>query len=128
MEVKGDFFNFGNYVDVHDNEKVELSVGEDVEINKTDKGLYPYISLLKTLIEPLRESGNWKAILCPYKAAVVEGVLPKWPHIAFCSLTKLNVPASTFSEWMRDDSYTLEELDPYSDRFCELKRQIDNSK
>lgn len=34
MEVKGNFINYGNYVDVHDNENVYLTVGEDVKVKK----------------------------------------------------------------------------------------------
>ena len=35
MEVKGNFINYGDYVDVHDNEVVNLNVGNGkVEVNK----------------------------------------------------------------------------------------------
>lgn len=34
MEVKGNFICYGNYVDVHDNENVYLTVGEDVKVKK----------------------------------------------------------------------------------------------
>lgn len=34
MEVKGNFINYGNYVDVHDNKEVYLTVEDDVKIKK----------------------------------------------------------------------------------------------
>lgn len=35
MEVKGNFINYGNYVDVHDNEVVNLTVGDgEVKVGK----------------------------------------------------------------------------------------------
>lgn len=86
----------------------------------------PYTNLLRQMIDPLRESGDWKAILCPYRAAVIEGVLPKWPHKTFVSLMDIKVPSSSYSEWMNTGKYSIEELEPYSGEFQRLKAAIAN--
>ena len=99
----------------YDGQKMQADNGED-----------PYESLLLQIIEPLRESHNWKAILQPYCAAVVEGVLPKWPHALFIRKTGIEVPAASYSDWTRRDRFSQEELEPFVEKFLHLKRQIDN--
>ena len=89
-------------------------------------GRDPYEALFLQIIEPLKESRNWKAILLPYCAAVVEGVLPQWPHALFVQKTGVAVPATSYSDWMRKDRFTDEELSPYAEQFGRLKRKIDN--
>lgn len=88
----------------------------------------PYEALLLQIIEPLRNGRNWKAILLPYCAAVVEGVLPLWPHALFVQKTGVAVPSTPYSVWTKGDRFTHDELEPYAERFEQLKRQIDNSK
>jgi hypothetical protein len=96
----------------------------DVGKNERD----PYETLLLQIIEPLKEGRNWKAILLPYCAAVVEGVLPLWPHALFVQKTGIAVPSTPYSVWTKGDRFTHDELEPYAERFEQLKRQIDNSK
>ncbi len=91
-------------------------------------GRDPYEVLFLQIIEPLKESRNWKAILLPYCAAVVEGVLPQWPHALFVQKTGIAVPATSYSDWVRKDRFTDEELLPYAEQFGRLKREIDNSR
>lgn len=88
----------------------------------------PYETLLLQIIEPLRNGRNWKAILLPYCAAVVEGVLPLWPHALFVQKTGVAVPSTPYSVWTKGDRFTHDELEPYAERFEQLKRQIDHSK
>ena len=88
----------------------------------------PYETLLLQIIEPLRNGRNWKAILLPYCAAVVEGVLPLWPHALFVQKTGIAVPSTPYSVWTKGDRFTHDELEPYAQRFEQLKRQIENSK
>ena len=88
----------------------------------------PYEALLLRIIEPLRNGRNWKAILLPYCAAVEEGVLPQWSHTLFVQKTGIAVPATSYSDWMRKDRFTEEELAPYVEQFGRLKREIDNSR
>ena len=88
----------------------------------------PYEALLLQIIEPLRNGRNWKAILLPYCAAVVEGVLPLWPHALFVQKTGVAVPSTPYSVWTKGDRFTHDELEPYAERFEQLKWQIDNSK
>jgi hypothetical protein len=88
----------------------------------------PYEALLLQIIEPLRNGRNWKAILLPYCAAVVEGVLPLWPHALFVQKTGVAVPSTPYSVWTKGDRFTHDELEPYAERFEQLKRQIDHSK
>ena len=80
----------------------------------------PYEALLLQIIEPLKEGHNWKAILLPYRAAVVEGLLPLWPHAIFIQKTGIAVPAASYSEWTRDNKFTNDELAPYSEQFARL--------
>ena len=87
----------------------------------------PYEALLLQIIEPLRNGRNWKAILLPYCAAVVEGVLPLWPHALFVQKTGVAVPSTPYSVWTKGDRFTHDELEPYAERFEQLRRQIDNS-
>lgn len=110
--------------DAVDAEVVEEERPHDTEDNEKD----PYVALLKKLISPVRESKDWKTILCPYKAAIIEGVLPRWPHKVFVSQMGIQVPSATYSEWISHDKYNLNELEPFSERFKALKRQIENSK
>lgn len=91
-------------------------------------GINPYIALLKELISPVTDGKDWKTILCPYKAAIIEGVLPQWPHKVFVRQIGIEVPSSTYSEWINHDKYDFSELEPYSDRFKALKVKIDSSK
>ena len=88
----------------------------------------PYEALLLQIIEPLKEGHNWKAILLPYCAAIVEGVLPLWPHALFVQKTGVAVPSTSYSVWTKKDRFTHDELEPYAERFEQLKRQIDNCK
>lgn len=90
-------------------------------------GFSPYLSLLRKMIDNVRASGNWKAILCPYRAAVDEGVLPKWGHKQFVSLVNIAVPASRYSEYMNPHAnpYALEEIEPYASQFKHLRQQIE---
>lgn len=88
----------------------------------------PYEALLLKIIEPLKNERNWKALLLPYCAAIVEGVLPLWPHALFVQKTGIAVPSTPYSVWTKKDRFTHDELEPYAERFEQLKRQIDNSK
>lgn len=88
----------------------------------------PYEALLLQIIEPLRNGRNWNAILLPYCAAVMEGVLPLWPHALFVQKTGVAVPSTPYSVWTKGDRFTHDELEPYAERFEQLKRQIDHSK
>lgn len=102
--------------------------GNEQEANvKMEGGFSPYVNLLRQMIAPIRESNDWRAILCPYRAAVIEGVLPKWGHKQFCSQFDLSLPASCYSDWMKADKYTTDELEPYSEQFKALKQQIASS-
>lgn len=133
--------NYGPNIDVHDGGVVNLRqnssglwhtddaveaavVEDDVREGKED----PYEALLMEMIEPIRKSGKWREILMPYHAAVVERVLPKWSHKIFVEKTGLNVSSSSYSLCMSDGSYTPDEMEPYSEKFAQLKRQLDNSK
>jgi len=91
-------------------------------------GINPYVNLLKDLISPVIDGKDWKTILCPYKAAIIEGVLPQWPHKVFVKQIGIDVPSSTYSEWINHDKYKFSELEPYSDRFKALKVEIDSPK
>ena len=88
----------------------------------------PYEALLLQIIEPLKEGHNWKAILLPYRAAVVEGLLPLWPHAIFIQKTGIAVPAASYSEWTRDNKFTNDELAPYSEQFARLKAEIETQR
>ena len=90
-------------------------------------GFSPYESLLRKMIDAVRESGNWKDILCPYRAAVDEGVLPKWSHKQFVGMMDISVPASRYSEYMNPNAnpYVLEEIEPYASQFKQLKHQFE---
>ena len=100
--------------------------GAKKDVGESDRD--PYEALLLQIIEPLRNGRNWKAILLPYCAAVVEGVLPLWPHALFVQKTGVAVPSTPYSVWTKGDRFTHDELEPYAERFEQLKRQIDNSK
>ncbi len=102
--------------------------GNEKEKKEEDKELNPYEALLMEMIEPIKESGRWKEIIMPYHAAVVEKVLPKWSHKTFQEKTGLNVPSTSYGVWMKKGCYTSEELEPYTEQFAQLKRQIENSK
>lgn len=114
---------FRNDAEEADFEEVTEDAGWDKSIIKD-----PYEALLMEMIEPLKDSGKWKEIIMPYHAAVVEGVLPKWSHKIFVEKTGLNVSSSSYSLCMSDGSYTPYEMEPYSEKFAQLKRQLDNSK
>ena len=48
MEVKGNFINYGDYVDVHDNEVVNLNVGNGkVEVNKQPAHFPPCLNYIQ---------------------------------------------------------------------------------
>jgi hypothetical protein len=48
MEVKGNFINYGDYVDVHDNEVVNLNVGNGkVEVNKQPAHFPPCLNFIQ---------------------------------------------------------------------------------
>ena len=96
--------------------------------NTGEDGRDPYETLLLQIIEPLKNERNWKALLLPYCAAVGEGVLPLWPHALFVQKTGIAVPSTPYSVWTKKDRFTHDELEPYAERFEQLKRQIDNSK
>ena len=87
----------------------------------------PYEALLMQIIEPMREGRDWKAILMPYCAGVQEGVLPRWSHSQFIMKTGIAVPAPSYSIWMKKDAFTMEEMEPYTEQYIQLKRQIGNS-
>ena len=87
----------------------------------------PYEALLLQIIEPLKNERNWKALLMPYCAAVGEGVLPLWPHALFVQKTGIAVPSTSYSVWTKQERFTHDELEPYAERFEQLRRQIDNS-
>lgn len=121
-DVKGDIISDGG---VKNETHYHYGGEQETKVNM-EGGLAPYVNLLQQMIDPLRESGDWKAILCPYKAAVIEGVLPKWPHKTFVSQMDIQVPASSYSEWMKDGSYTTDDLEPYSEQIKRLKIEIAN--
>lgn len=112
---------------VHNETHHHYGSEQETRVNM-EGGLSPYVALLRKMMAPLRESGNWGTILCPYKAAVIEGVLPKWPHKFFCSQMGVQVPSSSYSEWMKDGRHAEDDLEPYSEEFRKLKHEIDNSK
>ena len=112
---------------VHNETHHHYGSEQETRVNM-EGGLSPYVTLLRKMMAPLRESGNWGTILCPYKAAVIEGVLPKWPHKFFCSQMGVQVPSSSYSEWMKDGRHAEDDLEPYSEEFRKLKHEIDNSK
>lgn len=112
---------------VHNETHHHYDSEQETRVNM-EGGLSPYVTLLRKMMAPLRESGNWGTILCPYKAAVIEGVLPKWPHKFFCSQIGVQVPSSSYSEWMKDGRHAEDDLEPYSEEFRRLKHEIDNSK
>ena len=133
--------NYGPNIDVHDGGVVNLRqdssglwhtddaveaavVKDDVREGKED----PYEALLMEMIEPLRGHGTWKEILMPYHAAVIENVLPLWSHKIFVEKTGLKVSQSTYSECMNENRYSDDELEPYANRFVQLKMKIENSK
>ena len=100
--------------------------GEKKEVSDDERD--PYEALLLQIIEPLKNERNWKALLLPYCAAVGEGVLPLWPHALFVQKTGIAVPSTPYSVWTKGDRFTHAELEPYAERFVQLRRQIDNSK
>ena len=100
--------------------------GEKKEVSEDERD--PYEALLLQIIEPLKNEHNWKALLLPYCAAVGEGVLPLWPHALFVQKTGIAVPSTPYSVWTKRNRFTHDELEPYAERFVQLRRQIDNSK
>lgn len=119
-DVKGDIISDGG---VKNETHYHYGSEQETKVN-VENGLSPYVNLLQQMIDPLRESGDWKAILCPYRAAVIEGVLPKWPHKTFVSQMAIQIPPSSYSEWMSTNKYTNDELEPYSEQFNRLKLDI----
>ena len=109
-------YNYGTYNENNYGEK------------KQEEGLDPFENLFLQMIEPLRNSRDWKGILMPYCAGMIEGVLPKWPHALFIRKTGIEVPRTPYSNWTRKDQFSQEELEPYAEQFVMLKRQIDQSK
>ena len=65
------------------------------------------------------KSNNWE-IQMVFAGSVVLGVAVQKTGIA--------VPATSYSDWMRKDRFTEEELAPYVEQFGRLKREIDNSR
>ena len=101
--------------------------GNEQSTKVQEGGFEPYIQLLQQMVASYKDEGNWKSLLCPYKAAVTEGVLPKWTCKEFCKKMNVKIADSTYSQWMRDGSYTPEELDTYAEHFKDLKLKISPS-
>ncbi len=116
----------GPMFDIHDNKNVYIN-NEKKEEGRGGKE-DPYEALLMEMIEPLNGHGTWKEILMPYHAAVIENVLPLWSHKIFVEKTGLSVSQSTYSECMHENRYSDDELEPYANRFAQLKMNIENSK
>ncbi|MBO4431523.1 MAG: hypothetical protein J5790_09320 [Bacteroidaceae bacterium] len=99
---------------------------EKKEVSEDERD--PYEALLLQIIEPLKGTGNGRDIFLPYRAGIEEGLLAKWSRPVFIQKTGVDVSKSSYSEWMKEDLFSTEELEPYAERFRQLKQQIDNSK